>query len=159
MEILGGWRFLMSEVPHVPGTVGHVPGVVICTEAGSYLRLIDSCITQLNAQGPSRTCNESKEEEEGSREAGTRDPPRQLSGRYSPEVMSPECPEVMSPECPEVVSPDCPEVMSPDYPEVRSPDTHKRLRLTRRPHPQRPLVRSSSSLLLSSLDSSDTQSL
>ena len=28
--------------------------------AGSYLRLIDSCITQLKAQGPSRTCNESK---------------------------------------------------------------------------------------------------
>ena len=25
------------------------------------LRLIDSCITQLKAQGPSRTCNESKE--------------------------------------------------------------------------------------------------
>ena len=34
------------------------------SEAGSYLRLIDSCITQLKAQGPSRTCNESKEEEE-----------------------------------------------------------------------------------------------
>ena len=32
------------------------------TEAGSDLRLIDSCITQLKAQGPSRTCNESKEE-------------------------------------------------------------------------------------------------
>jgi len=31
-------------------------------EAGSYLRLTDSCITQLEAQGPSRTCNESKEE-------------------------------------------------------------------------------------------------
>jgi len=35
------------------------------SEEGSYLRLIDSCITQLKAQGPSRTCNESKEEEEG----------------------------------------------------------------------------------------------
>jgi len=34
------------------------------TEAGPYLRLMDSCITQLKAQGPSRTCNESKEEEE-----------------------------------------------------------------------------------------------
>ena len=33
------------------------------TEAGSYLRLIEICITQLKAQGPSRTCNESKEEE------------------------------------------------------------------------------------------------
>jgi len=32
-------------------------------EAGSYLRLVDSCITQVKAQGPSRTCNESKEEE------------------------------------------------------------------------------------------------
>jgi len=34
------------------------------TEAGSYLRLIDSCITQLKAQRPSRSCNESTEEEE-----------------------------------------------------------------------------------------------
>jgi len=34
------------------------------SEAGSYLRLIDSCINQLKAQGPPRTCNESKEEEE-----------------------------------------------------------------------------------------------
>ena len=33
-------------------------------EAGSCLRRIDSCIAQLKAQGPSRTCNESKEEEE-----------------------------------------------------------------------------------------------
>jgi len=39
-------------------------GLTSCgTEAGSYLRLIDSCITQLKAQGPSRTCNESKEKE------------------------------------------------------------------------------------------------
>ena len=30
----------------------------------SYLRRIDSCITHLKAQGPSRTCNESEEEEE-----------------------------------------------------------------------------------------------
>jgi len=37
---------------------------VVVTEAGSYLRLIDFCITQLKAQGPSRTCDESKEEEE-----------------------------------------------------------------------------------------------
>ena len=34
------------------------------SEAGSYLRLIDSCITQRKAQGPSRTCNERKEGEE-----------------------------------------------------------------------------------------------
>ena len=30
---------------------------------GLHLRLIDSCITQLKAQGPSRTCNESNEED------------------------------------------------------------------------------------------------
>ena len=30
------------------------------------MRLIDSCITQLKAQGPYRTCNESKEEEKKS---------------------------------------------------------------------------------------------
>jgi len=35
----------------------------VVTEAGWYLRLTDSCITQIKAQGPSRTCNESKEEE------------------------------------------------------------------------------------------------
>ena len=34
------------------------------SETGSYLMLIKSCITQLKVQGPSRTCNESKEEEE-----------------------------------------------------------------------------------------------
>ena len=32
-------------------------------EAGSCLRLIDTCTTQPKAQGPSRTCNESKEED------------------------------------------------------------------------------------------------
>ena len=31
--------------------------------AGSYLRLTDSCFTQLKAEGPSRTLNESPEEE------------------------------------------------------------------------------------------------
>ena len=42
----------------------HSTEMCIGSEAGSYLRRIDSCITQLKAQGPSRTCNESKEEEE-----------------------------------------------------------------------------------------------
>jgi len=36
---------------------------VVASEEGSYLRLIGSCITQLEAQGPLRTCNESKEED------------------------------------------------------------------------------------------------
>ena len=54
----------------MPGGVLAAPGVVnaenrgvVATEEGSYLRLTDSFITQLKAQGPSRTCNESKEEE------------------------------------------------------------------------------------------------
>jgi len=34
------------------------------SEVGSFLRLVDSLITQFKAQGPSRTCNESNEEEE-----------------------------------------------------------------------------------------------
>ena len=34
------------------------------TEVGSYLRLMDSCITQSKAQGTFWTCNDSKEEEE-----------------------------------------------------------------------------------------------
>ena len=67
-------RGLPSTNPH---RSGHRPGtnptlfsqplyrnVQWCSEAGSYLRLIYSCVTQLKAQGPSRTCNESKEEEE-----------------------------------------------------------------------------------------------
>ena len=34
------------------------------SEVGSYLRLIESSVTQLEAQAPPRTCAESKEEEE-----------------------------------------------------------------------------------------------
>ena len=37
---------------------------VVVIEVGSYFRLIDYYFTQLKAQGPSRTCNESKEDEE-----------------------------------------------------------------------------------------------
>ena len=33
-----------------------------CVALGSYFRFIDSCTTQLEAQGPSRTCHENKEE-------------------------------------------------------------------------------------------------
>jgi len=58
-------------------------------EAGSYLRLIDSCITQLKAQGPSRTCNESNEEEEDSGRPDTPLHPRcscrDGEGRLSPD--------------------------------------------------------------------------
>ena len=53
------WR-ARSEVCSPP------PPEEMCSgsEAGSYLRLIDSCIAQLKAQRPSRTCSDSKEEEE-----------------------------------------------------------------------------------------------
>jgi len=40
----------------------HFTEMCFGTETGSNLRLIHSCITQLKAQGPSGTCNESKEE-------------------------------------------------------------------------------------------------
>ena len=49
------------------------------TESGSYLRLIDSCITQRKAHGPSRTCNESKEEEEAAPMEPNVSPPRRVS--------------------------------------------------------------------------------
>ena len=53
------WENHVATLRTVAARVHTYPG----TEAGSYLRLIDSWITQLKAQGPSRTCNESKEEE------------------------------------------------------------------------------------------------
>ena len=34
------------------------------SEAGAYLRLVDTCITQRKAQGPFRTWNESQKEEQ-----------------------------------------------------------------------------------------------
>ena len=49
------------------------------SEAGSYLRLIDSCITELKAHGPSRTCNERTEEEEDASH-----PPESISQRVHP---------------------------------------------------------------------------
>jgi len=61
----------MSEVPTQTPRATHPcrPSAQVMrgnsgSEEGSYLRRIDFCITQLKAQGPSRTCNESKEEEE-----------------------------------------------------------------------------------------------
>ena len=54
-------RMALGELRRVSGN--HFTEICCGTETGSYLRLIDFCITQLKAQGPSRTCNESKEEE------------------------------------------------------------------------------------------------
>ena len=58
-----------SSAPCIGSSQRSACGARVCEmccgiEAGSYLRLIDSCITQLKAQRPSRTCTESKEEEE-----------------------------------------------------------------------------------------------
>ena len=76
-------RCFISEVPQyrcgcgfgISGLGGRVQGL-------AHLRLIDSCITQHKAQGPFKTCNESKEEEEFS--GGTLDAP----GRAKCETLS-----------------------------------------------------------------------
>jgi len=57
----------------VRGSGFRVQGVVAVTTPAARvwgLRLIDSCITQLKAQGPFRTCNESKEEKRRVTEGG-----------------------------------------------------------------------------------------
>ena len=53
---------------------------ITCLTGGSYLRLSDSCISQLKAQGPSRTCKESKEEEEEGQQHVEGDAVRELQG-------------------------------------------------------------------------------
>jgi len=58
------FRGMDQVVPKGRGVVHHFTEMCRGSKAGSYLRLIDSCITQLRAQGPSRTCNESNDEEE-----------------------------------------------------------------------------------------------
>ena len=60
------YRFIHTHAHTRTRTREHSEGSKVCSdsEAGSYLRLIDSYITQLKAQRPSRTCNERKEEEE-----------------------------------------------------------------------------------------------
>ena len=59
MPTVGFWYGAVSYERGSPA-----PGMRCANGAGSYLRLIDSCITQLKARGLSRTCNESEEEEE-----------------------------------------------------------------------------------------------
>ena len=53
-----------SKICHSSGDVPSDCEFGAMIQGLGYLRLIDSCITQLKAQGPSRTCTESKEEEE-----------------------------------------------------------------------------------------------
>jgi len=64
----------------------------------AYLRLIDSCITQLKAQGPSRTCNESKEEEEEEEATPETLIPTPETLNPTPETLIPT-PETLNPMC------------------------------------------------------------
>ena len=54
-------QLLVESPPVQKASLTDAMGLATCemcsgSEAGSYLSLIDSCITQLKAQGPSRTC-------------------------------------------------------------------------------------------------------
>ena len=57
-------RYTIHAPTEAHHTNNHFTEICSGSEVGSYLRFIDSCITQLKAQGPCRTWNESKEEEE-----------------------------------------------------------------------------------------------
>jgi len=57
-------RYHASGMSMVRPAGGRLEVEDVSLQVASYLRLVDSCITQLKAQGPSMTCNESKEEEE-----------------------------------------------------------------------------------------------
>ena len=52
-----------STVHETLGKNNHLTEMCSGSEAGSYSRRIDVCISQLKAQRPSRTCHESQEEE------------------------------------------------------------------------------------------------
>ena len=62
------WRVIKKNQKKLSGGRAHAGdhSTEMCSasEAGSYLRLIDSCITQRKAQGPSRTCDESNEDDD-----------------------------------------------------------------------------------------------
>ena len=71
----GAKELALVSTSSLPGMIDHFTEMWCGTEAGSCLRRIDSCITQRKAQEPSRTCNESKEEEEEVSTANARAPP------------------------------------------------------------------------------------
>ena len=56
LELFWEWLFIIDDLWFM------VHGSWFVGGEGSYLRLIGSCVSQLKAQGSSRTCNESKEE-------------------------------------------------------------------------------------------------
>ena len=59
---LQAWRGPGAQALHRPREAPPRPYSPTSAKEGSYLRLIDSCITQLEDSGPSRTCNQSKDE-------------------------------------------------------------------------------------------------
>ena len=65
---------------------------VFSSEAGLYLRLTDSFITQLKPQRPSRTCNESKEEDKKSSLASGREITMRASPGMTPALSAPASP-------------------------------------------------------------------
>jgi len=75
-----------SELVVPPGLPRHGSPPVL-SFVHLYVRLIDFCITQLKAQGPSRTCNESKEEEEDLREVLGSDRVAHQPGHFFSEAM------------------------------------------------------------------------
>jgi len=80
-----------SLCPWFPGRRSRSAGWAACNDAvraGSYLRLIDSCITHLKARGPSRTCNEREEEEdEGSATQAGSDESHSRAGSWRAQVI------------------------------------------------------------------------
>ena len=66
------------EVSAARRSCSRTSSVCIGTEANSYLRRIDSCISQLKIQGPSRTCNERFKKKKKSSVAQSRDQSRAL---------------------------------------------------------------------------------
>jgi len=56
LELFWEWLLMIDDLWFM------VQGSWFVGKEGSYLRLIDSCINQLKAQGSFRTCNESKED-------------------------------------------------------------------------------------------------
>ena len=68
---------MMARLARMRRSMLNAPASATFGVEGSYLRLIDSCITQLKAQGPFRTCDESKAEEEEQDEEEHVESPRQ----------------------------------------------------------------------------------
>jgi len=85
------WGKLREHSQHFVTQLKNGNRCVVVTETGSYLRLIDVCITQLKAQGPSRTCNESKEDERSSPETLN---PYHVVHRVSSSLLGPVVPSV-----------------------------------------------------------------